>query len=581
MKIRFYFLLILLILSNLGYSQINTPNTCKIPFGITSQSSYSAYPHGLMPTNLPSGTYSYLSTSQAGKSQDALTAYYNWKTKFAEDCGGGFWRVRFDNPNETVSEGIAYGMLLSAYAADKTLFDGLWSYYKNKSNVLGLMHWKTNGCSSGILGYNGATDAELDAAMALIIAECQWPAINSPYDYSSEATTLITAIKNNEIHPSTYQTINGDGWSFGSNCRNPSYFSPAYYREFAKQVPADSMFWAASVVDASYTFLNTNRNATTGLVSNWANQFGAANNCNGPNEYGYDACRNPWRMATDVLWYNDANAKNMLAKTTAWLKGSSKTCAGPVQQNAASPNGPSHNALFTSSWAAGTMGGGNQALLNEFYTETARIADDGYFGNTIRTVMLFMLSGNFWKPCPNVSYVELIDFSAVEKTAGKIEVQFVSKIEIENAHFNLYVSNDQTNFTFVKQFPGYQKSFVPHSYSFDEERYINEVIYYKLTFTDNFGIEKELKTVAQFRDSKIEVSFSPNPYESTQTIYLSAPDDSPLPVRIVDVKGKIVFEQKDFIPNQDFTHQLELPNGLYLLMVTYGKKRYAFKMQKY
>ena len=430
------------------------------------------------------------------------------------------------------------------------------------------------------MGFNGATDAELDAAMALIIAECQWPTFTVPYDYSSEATALINAIKAYEIHPTTFHTINGDGWTFGSACRNPSYFSPAYYREFAKQVPADSAFWAVSVVNASYAFLNTNRNPTTGLVSNWASSAGIANTCNGPLEYGYDACRHPWRMATDVLWYNDANAKDMLAKTTAWLKGYSTTCRGPVPQNATSPNAGSHNALFTSTWAVATMGGGNQALLNEFYTESVKITDAGYFGSTIRTLMLFMLSGNFWKPCPKISYVELQDFTVVEKTPGKLEIQFISTLELENVHFNLYASNDQTNYTFVKQFSGLQNSTFPVAYVLDDERYINEVIYYKLTFTDSYGVEKELKTVAQYREDKILAWLYPNPYEDQQTIYISAPGNSPLPVKIVDIRGRVIFDKKDFPVNQDFTHNLELSDGMYFLLVIDGKKKYSFKIQK-
>ncbi len=580
MKILVSVFLLSLWFCNLANSQINTPDTCKIPFGIVTQSSGFAYPYGLMPSNLPISAYKYLSANSFGKSQDAFVAYNSWKQSFAENCGAGVWRVKFDDPTKTVSEGIAYGMLLSAYAADKILFDGLWTYYKNFSNSNSVMHWKTNGCS-GIAGFNGATDAELDAAMALIVAECQWPNSSTPYNYSTEATLLINAIKAYEIHPSTYQTINGDGWTFGSSCRNPSYFSPAYYREFAKQVPADSAFWAVSAVNASYAFLTTNRNAVTGLVSNWADPSGNPNSCNGPNEYGYDACRNPWRMATDVLWNNDANAKNMLSKTTVWLKGSSRSCRGPVQQNATSPNSGSHNSLFTSTWAVGAMGGGNQTLLNEFYTESVKLTDASYFGNSIRTIMLFMLSGNFWKPCPKVSYVELADFSVVEKSPGKIEIKFTSSVELENAHFNLYVSNDQLNYVFVKQFLGYQKSSLPTVYNFEEERYINEVIYYKLTFTDRYGIEKELRTVAQYRDAKIEAWLTPNPYENQQIIYISTPDNNPVPVKIVDLKGRIVFDKKDFPANEDFIHTLELPDGMYFLMVTYEKKRYSFKIQKH
>ncbi len=127
-------------------AQINTPSGASIPFN-TNTSYQGTY---LLPNNLPtSGTYT--------SSQDAADAYNQWKTNYVTSCGGTnpeVFRVNFDNPSETVSEGIAYGMLLAAYAADKTLFDGLWQYYKNNSNSNGVMNWKINGCS-GTLGSGG------------------------------------------------------------------------------------------------------------------------------------------------------------------------------------------------------------------------------------------------------------------------------------------------------------------------------------------------------------------------------------------------------------------------------------------
>jgi endo-1,4-beta-D-glucanase Y len=575
MRIRLFLFLFLLFIE--ASAQINTPDTCKVPFGLISQSTSIPYAYGLIPSNLPTGSYQYLSSSAFGKSQDAYNAYNAWKAAYVEDCGGGNLRVKFDNPAQTVSEGIAYGMLLSVYAADKAVFDGLYNYYKSHSNANGIMHWRINGCS-GTSGFNGATDAELDAAMALIVAECQWPNVNSPYDYSTEATTLINAIKAYEINATSYQTTNGDGWGSTNPCRNPSYFSPAYYKQFALQVPADSAFWAVNVVNASYSFLNANRNSTTGLVSNWANNTGAPNTCNGPLDYGYDACRNPWRMAADVLWYNDANAKDILTKVTNWLKGTSTTCAAPVALNASSPNnGSSHNSLFTSTWAVATMGGGNTTTLNDFYKETVKLTDGGYYGTTIRTVMLFMLSGNFWKPCPVASYVDLANFTVTQQ-AGKVSINFSSNMELENVHFNLYVSSDNVNYTLIQQFPGSLHSNSSLEYSFQEERYIDQTVYYKLTFIDSDGTEKELKTQSVFRETKVEALLAPNPFEEEFKVYLSTPDNNPIPVKIVDARGRIVMNRTDFPANEDYTLRLDIPTGVYFLVATYGKKNYSFKL---
>jgi endo-1,4-beta-D-glucanase Y len=581
MKTCWLGILISIVIVNVTFSQINKPDSCRYPFGIVSQSTNTPYPFGLTPSTLPKGAYKYLSTSQYGKSQDAYTAYTAWKTNFVESCGNGIYRVKFSTSTETVSEGIGYGMLLAAYAADKALFDGLWTYYKNFSNGNELMNWHTTGCS-GIAsnGYNGATDADLDAAMALIIAECQWPTFTVPYDYSTEATNLINAIKTHEIDPSSHQCVNGDGWGLGSSCRNPSYFSPAYYREFAKQVPADSTYWAVTVVNACYSFLNANRSAATGLVSSWAAPSGTPGTCGGPLEYGYDACRNPWRMATDVLWHNDANAKDILSKNAAWLNGYVKTCKGSIDMNAAKPTaGGSHNAVFVSTWAAGTMGGGNQKLLDDFYTENIAITDNGYFGSTLRTLMIFMMSGNFWKPCPVLSYVELASFTASEHT-GKVTINFTSNVELSNTVFNIYVSNDDVNYMLVDQIIGSNYSKSPLPYSFSEERYVDQKAFYKITYIDVNGVEKELTKTTVTRDKKVEASFAPNPFEDMQTIYISTPDNTPLHVRIVDMRGKVIFERHDFPPNENYTVDLNVMSGTYFLTTVFANKNYSFKIQK-
>ena len=139
-------------------AQINSNSPAR-PFN-----SNASYAYGIMPTNLPSGgTY--------GKSTDAANAYNTWKSKYVSSCGSTS-RVLFDDNSSTVSEGIAYGMLLAAYAGDKPLLDALWQFYKDHRNSRGTMHWKLSNCTN-VSGQNGATDAELDAAMALLVAEIQ------------------------------------------------------------------------------------------------------------------------------------------------------------------------------------------------------------------------------------------------------------------------------------------------------------------------------------------------------------------------------------------------------------------------
>ena len=78
-----------------------------------------------------------------------MAAFNQWKTDTVTTNGaGGFRRVQRPaepglEANSTVSEGIAYGMLIAVYMGDQALFDGLWKYEQTQAErqrVDGLVH---------------------------------------------------------------------------------------------------------------------------------------------------------------------------------------------------------------------------------------------------------------------------------------------------------------------------------------------------------------------------------------------------------------------------------------------------------
>lgn len=346
-------------------------------------------------------------------------------------------------------------MLLAAYAADRNLVEELWRYYINRRNTRGLMNWRignpsATACGNTVLGANGATDGDLDVAMALIVAACQWPTYTfngtngtatgfaSGRTFAQEAAYLIGQIRQFEITvagcagaAADYQISNGDGWINGCpsgshTCRNPSYQSPAYVRLFQAYDPsAPAGFWN-NVLGTIYTeILNPNRNTTTGLVSNWSSPAGVPNTCGTPAflDYGYDAARAPFRIATDYLWFGESQARdNFLQPISNYIRTQTATYTnptnlrGPVTQAGAHIAGrttASPDATFTSTWGMGAMGvnysTNNQATLDFMYNRVRSVKDPlnctsgsstGYFGNTLRVVALFMMTGNFWRPCP-------------------------------------------------------------------------------------------------------------------------------------------------------------------------------------
>ncbi|REG98913.1 glycosyl hydrolase family 8 [Flavobacterium aquicola] len=348
------------------------------------------YGNGLMPT--------------VKNSQDALNNYNTWKFNFLENCTNGRYRVKFDNPTETVSEGIGYGMLLTVYAGDKALFDGLWQYYKDNVNGNGLMNWKINGCS-GKKGDNGATDADLDVAFALIVADYQWSSTGT-INYKANAKTLIASIKANEVEANTFVLKPGDAFG-GSSLTNPSYFSPAYYRAFGV-FTNDVSFWN-SVATKAYTVINNNltqNNAVGGLVSDWCEASGnyssqASGYANQGKFYSYDAARTPWRITMDYVWYGNADAKAYAKKSSDFVRvtlGGSANIKSGYNQNGTVTE-PWHNATFVGPFACAAMAGENQAHLDTSYNDLKGLGEPkSYFNQTLKTLTLFLLTGNFYLP---------------------------------------------------------------------------------------------------------------------------------------------------------------------------------------
>jgi endo-1,4-beta-D-glucanase Y len=323
----------------------------------------------------------------------AKAAYTAWKSKYLKMCSATRYRVA-SNGEETVSEGIGYGMLLTVGHGDRTEFDGLWGYYQDHSSG-GVMGWKASGCGSNTVDGNSASDADLDAAMALIQASCKWGG-----NYLAASQTLIAAIKSNE-------TIEG-GENFMKpahsgldSCQNVSYASPGYYRAFAKKKPDQAAFWNKLASD-SYTQLSRTANGSTGLVPNWSNMSGGAGCAGKPSgdRYGYDAARTPWRMATDYVWNGTPAAKEWLGKLVTWVDGPAGgiTAIGDMYQLNGTKEGQNHNSTFTGAFALAAMSQ-SQAKADLYGTAFRAISDGAYFEESLRAVYMLLAAGMFPNAC--------------------------------------------------------------------------------------------------------------------------------------------------------------------------------------
>jgi endo-1,4-beta-D-glucanase Y len=337
---------------------------------------------------------------------DPYNAYANWKTKFFD----GTKVIRPENGNDTVSEGIGYGMLLAVFVNDQTTFDALWAFAKSHNDGHGLMTWCVPGSGSGSCSGGGsATDGDEDMAFALLMASKQW---SSKASYATDATALINAIMMYEVDGSNVIKP-GDNFG-GASEMNPSYLAPSYYRAFAKATGNSK--WM-DVMNESYTIIAA-ASGQYGLVPNWATSSGTGINGptsdgSGPN-FGYDACRTPFRIGIDYCWNGETRAKTYAGLIAGFYaskapNGSVATINDGYTPAGANPSGALGDypagMSFTGPGGVAAMASGQTAFRDLVYKTVWADTTQGamkisgtftYYNASWGVLSLLAMTGNFW-----------------------------------------------------------------------------------------------------------------------------------------------------------------------------------------
>jgi len=303
--------------------------------------------------------------------------WQNYKTRFIVDGGDGSLRVqRPEFSNDTVSEGIAYGMLFAVYMNDKETFDKIWQYAGKYLDGNGLMHWQI-APDGNVQNGNSATDADEDMAFALIMADKQWGG------YTETAKDFLAKVLEHDFHDDG--TIRG-----GDNYDevNPSYLAPAFYRTFANYT-GDSRWM--TILDKSYDILNGAAHPTTGLVPDWSS------GSRGP-DYRYDAARTPYRIALDACWNNEPRAKAYSDKIGAFFAGVTVANVRDHFTLDGQIKGEHHNSTFIATAAAATMVAHQSQFVEEAYAFIAKDLSDGtenYYNMSWALFTALLMTGNF------------------------------------------------------------------------------------------------------------------------------------------------------------------------------------------
>jgi len=360
-------------------------------------------------------------------------AYDKWKDELVTAYGAsGFRRVmRPDTPDgidfSTVSEGIAYGMLLAVYLDDQALFDDLWQYARLWADDSGLMNWYVDphgqtACPERS-SCGAATDADEDMAFALVMADRQWGGRGSlDRPYAEHALEHIGRVLEHEVVRQSDPLLGGlplavlrpgNAWG-GYTHLNISYFAPAFYRVFAEVDTEHADEWHA-LVDGCYTIIertisDENGNIATGLLPAWSKGNGTLVTDGSATHHQYDSARIPFRIGQDYCWHGDPRAKQYLDRITEFFVNESAAgiydgydLDGTPHPDEHASGRPSRSAVFVGSAAVGGM---SDTAHADFVQEardriaTLELLERSRYYNLSWTAMsLAMLSGNYW-PLP-------------------------------------------------------------------------------------------------------------------------------------------------------------------------------------
>lgn len=355
-----------------------------------------------------------------GYLNEHVTAAYNkWKADTVTSDGArGHLRVKRlpSDPTDavelgsTVSEGIAYGMMIAVYMGDQALFDSLWKYARVFPNPrTGLMSWyiKADGSGPGTNGVGAATDADEDMALALLMAEEQWGGQGTQEKpYRDLAREQIQRIWMHEVLDGKLIKP-GDEWRTGWETVNISYFAPSYYRLFAK-VDGNTAGWDAVITTVYDTIENSlnaaNGNETNGLVPAWCTSEGMprAGFAGAPTHYQYDSCRTPFRIGLDWCWFGEMRARDYVTKTSNFFSGIgvANIVDGYDLNGMRRPwRMGERSAVFIGPAGVGAMSSATyQTFVNDAYAAVATgtlLAGGAYYELSWTVISLLMMTGNF------------------------------------------------------------------------------------------------------------------------------------------------------------------------------------------
>jgi endo-1,4-beta-D-glucanase Y len=353
--------------------------------------------------------------------RERLRAYYReWKAAFVRPgCGDGTLRIHSpDAAYPAIAEGQGYGLVIAASMApldtqSRDLFDGILAFVLGhpSSNDADLMAAELDARCAERDGGDSATDGDMDIAYALLLADRTWGSAGR-YDYRELALRRIRAIGRSNVNAGSKLMLLGD-WSVdGSRLHDTSRTSdwnPQYFRAF--QAATGDPGWA-EIAGAHRAAIARLQRSRTGLMPDFVRGTGEAVapvagqvlETTHDGDFGFNACRTPWRLGLDALLSGDTVSTDAARRMTRWFRsatgddparvGSGYTLDGAVYRR------EGDNAFWAPLAVSAMADPAAQPWLDALWRRmaTSRVDPGNYFGDTLQLQVMIIVSGNYPLP---------------------------------------------------------------------------------------------------------------------------------------------------------------------------------------
>ena len=393
---------------------------------LTTAAATAAGPAHPFPTHVTYQVGVLPSASAAARDAAVEKQYDSWKTTYlVHGCASNEYYVSTKGDgdardNGPVSEGQGYGMNIVALMAGydpnaKAEFDGLWQLVKDHRDQWGMMQWQLDGKTCRY--YSGgtpdaATDGDLDIGYGLILADRQWGG------YTSAAKDWLAHLYAADVAPDGHLKCEDDGPNTDTR---PSDTMLDHLRAFAAYDTAHDWTRVVHRQEALFSAFTRAYSPNAGLLADFVVGANGSSPKPAPAAYqenqpdnivGYNSIRVPWHLGTDALQNGASTAAvayGLARQESNCLKAFSKgnpqqvwphlnlNCTGRSTDGGGNTDTKAEEAGDSAGPAA--MAAGDQAWTDAIWKQLGTNPfGDGYFGETIKTLVYVVMAGDYWNP---------------------------------------------------------------------------------------------------------------------------------------------------------------------------------------